>query len=140
MKLILAAALLLAAPALAQGPRFPPPVPPGTPPTAAQDPLANYYGNTLVSEKLTGISPYGGAAHIWLNCDHTFVSFDISTGGRHGSYYVTGEPGVKGGWDLCMGYSFATVCYPIDKRKLNETWVIHDPDALSLNSLVPGHQ
>ena len=133
-------ALLFAAPAWAQGPRFPPPVPPGRAPTAAEDPLTNYYDNTLISEKLTGISAYGGAAHVWLYPDHHFVSFDVSTGGRYGKYYVTAQPGVLGGWDLCMGYSFATVCYPIDKRKVGETWVIRDPDALSLNSLVPGHQ
>jgi len=130
MKLALATALLLAAPAFAQSSA------PASP-TPAQDPLANYYGNTLISEKLSGISPDGGAAHVWLNPDHTFISFDVTTGGRSGKYSVTGKPGA---WQLCMGYSFRTICYPIDPRKVGETWIIHDPDALSMNSLVPGHQ
>jgi len=139
MKLALAIAATLASlsPAAAQSNPDIQSAPFNQAPPPGPDPLANYYGNTLISEKLSNISPYGGAAHVWLNPDRTFVSFDVTTGGRSGKYSVTGKPGA---WQLCMGYSFRTICYPIDPRKVGETWVIHDPDALSLNSLVPGHQ
>ena len=38
--------------------------PPPVTPASADDPLAGYYGNTLISEKLSNISSYGGAAHV----------------------------------------------------------------------------
>jgi hypothetical protein len=59
MKSILAAVVLLAAPVFGQAPGLSPPLPPAIPPTMA---------------------------HVWLYPDHRFISFDVSTGGRSGSY------------------------------------------------------
>src|SRR5208282_27779 len=50
------------------------------------DPLTGLYGNTLISERTINISPLGGAAHVWLERDGTYISFDVTTGGRSGTY------------------------------------------------------
>lgn len=103
------------------------------------DPLANYYGNTLISERLINKSGFGGAAHVWLEADGTYISFDITTGGRSGTYAVKGEPGR---WQLCMNYPapMGTLCYPIEPRRIGETWIASDPGTMGKNTLVKGHQ
>jgi hypothetical protein len=103
------------------------------------DPLANYYGNTLISERLINKSGFGGAAHVWLEPDGTYISFDITTGGRSGTYTVKGDPGK---WQLCMNYPapMGTLCYPIEPRRIGETWIASDPGTMGKNTLVKGHQ
>jgi hypothetical protein len=103
------------------------------------DPLENYYGNTLISERLINKSGFGGAAHVWLERDHTYISFDVNTGGRSGTYSLKGEPGK---WQLCMNYPapMGTLCYPIEPRRIGETWIASDPGTMGKNSLVRGHQ
>lgn len=103
------------------------------------DPLANYYGNTLISERLINRSGGGGAAHVWLQRNRTYISFDVATGGRFGTYSVQGRPGA---YRLCMNYPapMGTLCYPIESRKVGETWISADPGTLGKNSLVQGQQ
>lgn len=105
----------------------------------ASDPLANYYGNTLISERLINRSGNGGAAHVWLEKDGTYISFDITTGGRYGTYTVKGQPGA---YQLCMNYPapMGTLCYPIEPRKVGEVWIASDPGTMGKNTLVKGHQ
>lgn len=103
------------------------------------DPLENYYGNTLISERLINISGGGGAAHVWLWPDGAFVTFDVSTGGRFGTYQLKGAVGA---YQLCMNYPapMGTLCYPIEPHKVGETWISSDPGTLGKNSLVKGRQ
>lgn len=107
--------------------------------SAAEDPLANYYGNTLISERLINRAGWGGAAHVWLERDGTYVSFDVTTGGRSGTYTVKGTPGH---WQLCMNYPapMGMLCYPIEPRRIGETWIASDPGTMGKNTLVKGHQ
>ena len=106
---------------------------------AAEDPLAGLYGNTLISERTIGISPQGGAAHVWLERDRTYISFDVSTGGRSGTYAVKKE-GSR--WQLCLNYPvpIGTRCYPIEPHKVGDTWISNDGDTFGINSVVRGHQ
>lgn len=105
----------------------------------APDPLANYYGNTLISERLINRSGGGGAAHVWLERDGSYISFDVTTGGRHGTYSLKGGPGA---YQLCMNYPapMGTLCYPIQPRHVGEVWIVGDPGTLGKNTLVRGHQ
>lgn len=103
------------------------------------DPLRNYYGNTLISERIVNRSGGGGAAHVWLEKDGTYISFDITTGGRSGTYTVKGSAGA---YQLCMNYPapIGTMCYPIEHREIGETWIASDPGTFGKNTLVRGHQ
>jgi hypothetical protein len=103
------------------------------------DPLAGLYGNTLISERTIGISPLGGAAHVWLERDGTYISFDVTTGGRSGTYAVKRE---GASWQLCLNYPapIGTRCYPIDPHKIGDTWISNDGDTFGVNSVVRGHQ
>lgn len=105
----------------------------------ADDPLRNYYGNTLISERMVNRSGGGGAAHVWLEKDGTYISFDITTGGRYGTYTVKGT---SGAYQLCMNYPapMGTLCYPIEHREIGETWIASDPGTFGKNTLVRGHQ
>ena len=103
------------------------------------DPLENYYGNTLISERLINRSGNGGAAHVWLERDGTYISFDVTTGGRYGTYQVEGKAGA---WRLCMNYPapMGRLCYPIEPRRIGEVWIASDPGTMGKNTLVRGHQ
>ena len=103
------------------------------------DPLRNYYGNTLISERLVNRSGGGGAAHVWLEKDGTYISFDVTTGGRYGTYNVKREGDL---YKLCMNYPapMGTLCYPIESREIGETWIAADPGTFGKNTLVKGHQ
>lgn len=103
------------------------------------DPLAGLYGNTLISERTINISPLGGAAHVWLERDRTYISFDVTTGGRSGTYSVKRD---GSGWQLCLNYPapIGTRCYPIEPHKVGQTWISNDGDTFGVNSVVRGHQ
>lgn len=103
------------------------------------DPLAGYYGNTLISERTINVSPWGGAAHVWLERDHTYISFDVTTGGRSGTYSVKQQASQ---WQLCLNYPapMGTRCYPIEPHRIGDTWISNDGDTFGVNSLVAGHQ
>jgi hypothetical protein len=106
---------------------------------AAEDPLADLYGNTLISERTIGISPLGGAAHVWLERNGTYISFDVTTGGRSGTYAVKKD---GSHWQLCLNYPapIGTRCYPIEPHKVGDTWISNDGDTFGVNSVVRGHQ
>lgn len=106
---------------------------------AAEDPLADLYGNTLISERTIGISPQGGAAHVWLERNGTYISFDVTTGGRSGTYAVKKD---GSHWQLCLNYPapIGTRCYPIEPHKVGDTWISNDGDTFGVNSIVRGHQ
>jgi hypothetical protein len=105
----------------------------------AEDPLAGLYGNTLISERTIGISPLGGAAHVWLEKDGTYISFDVTTGGRSGTYAVKQD---GSHWQLCLNYPapIGMRCYPIEPHKVGDTWISNDGDTFGVNSVVRGHQ
>ena len=125
---MLAFALLVAATAGSQAGAATPP-----------DPLAGYYGNTLISERTIGLSPYGGAAHVWLERDGTYISFDVTTGGRSGTYFVKYEAGKP---QLCLNYPqpLGTRCYPIEPHVVGDAWISDDGDTFGVNHVVAGHQ
>jgi hypothetical protein len=105
----------------------------------ADDPLTGLYGNTLISERTINISPLGGAAHVWLEKDGTYISFDATTGGRSGTYALKR---VGASWQLCLNYPapMGTRCYPIEPHKVGDTWISNDGDTFGVNSVVRGHQ
>ncbi len=90
---------------------------------AAQDPLANYYGNTF------HVFPPGGgkAAHyIYFNRDHTFETFRPD-GHYSGTFKITGS-------ELCMSavmlgeHQSSTRCVDIDgSRKPGDSWSAKTP-------------
>lgn len=103
------------------------------------DPLVGYYGNTLISERTIGLSPYGGAAHVWLERDGTYISFDVTTGGRSGTYFVKWEASKP---QLCLNYPqpLGTRCYPIEPHVVGDAWISDDGDTFGVNHVVAGHQ
>ncbi|MFT3807383.1 hypothetical protein [Arenimonas sp.] len=130
---------------------------------AADDPLASYYGNTLLCQNQSSKA----ICHLWLNPDRTFfVMYDrgvqpdvpVAGGnfrieGRRGTYQLQGKPGA---YEVCLkpdsvpGKKFAIemtgeiyggkACYALPERQLGSSWMHSTADGKQYKMwLVKGH-
>lgn len=92
-----------------------------TPALAADDVMANYYGNTVVTTSAMGT----GASH--YRADHTF---DSNLSSAMGSMSVKGTWTIDGTGQLCRTYESPPpgmtnpVCTPWEAHKIGDTWTV----------------
>lgn len=113
--------------------------------SADSDPVANFYGNTMV-----GLSPQGSYVRVYFFADRTWAAID-QRGPAQGTTVLTGT---EGNYKVCNTREFPsapgnpanavapaqTVCYPIQPRQVGDKWTEVDPDGTVTFTLLPGHQ
>ena len=104
---------------------------------AADDIMANYYGNTVIGKSAMGES------HIHYKADHTF---DASLSSSQGSMDATGTWALNDKGEICRTYSTPVpglpnpMCFPWSAHKIGDTWQITVGGRTSEATLVAGIQ
>lgn len=115
---------------------------------AADDPLAAYYGNTLLCQNQSTRA----VCHVWLNPDKSYflmydrgVQKEVPTTGKNGNYRIEGRRGTyelkgkPGAYEVCLkpnavpdkkfaievaGEIYAgKACYVLPEHKVGESWM-----------------
>jgi hypothetical protein len=104
---------------------------------AADDDMANYYGNTLITK--SGF----GESHAHYKADHT-VTANVSS--MMGSMTLNGTWSINDKGEMCRNYSNAPsmmpnpLCYPWTAHKVGDTWQITTKNGTADAKLVAGVQ
>ena len=122
--------------------------------TAADDPMANYYGNTLAfhARNPNGPSNANYSGRLWYYADHTLVmySVDLDSNGEYqgslnyGNWYLEEY---NGQWTICILFNFAGRIYchsPVNFEKVGDSWDIlfhgRNADWIEHRELQAGHK